>query len=279
MEQNYLAQIQALIDQKYKDDPEALQNKKDEDLIELVKSFKSKKDLTKIKKAIEEGADPNSLDDDELSLLYIALIQVKSIELAKLLVEGGIEIDNGIIEEVIAHHSGESLKFLIDEGADVKSRNFLHAASNLHAVDIIRVLVEAGVDINKRDSNGMTALHASCESKHISSATETLIELGADVNARDSRGETPMHRARGVKHMMALIEAGADVNARTNGNSTPLHKAASRGDIEVGKLLISNKADINAKNEDGLTPIQVAYALGNAEFIKTIINETGGEMS
>jgi ankyrin repeat protein len=47
---------------------------------------------------------------------------------------------------------------------------------------------------------------------------------------------------------------------------TPLHGAASRGDVEIAKLLLAHGAERNAKASDGMTPSDVARKYGRVEF-------------
>ncbi|MBV9866268.1 MAG: ankyrin repeat domain-containing protein [Abitibacteriaceae bacterium] len=75
-----------------------------------------------------------------------------------------------------------------------------------------------------------------------------LLRAGANVNARDNKDGTPLHLASlfGHKNMAKLlIEFDADINARTNNGWTPLHSAVFSGGIKVAELLLQNGADIN----------------------------------
>ena len=58
----------------------------------------------------------------------------------------------------------------------------------------------------------------------------------------------------------ALLAAGADLNRATNGGRTPLHRAASRGHLDLAKLLCSHGAA-----RDG-TEAQWATAHGHPEL-------------
>ena len=51
-----------------------------------------------------------------------------------------------------------------------------------------------------------------------------------------------------------------------NNNTTELHRAASRGDIEGVKLLVSQGVKIDAKDEHGWTPLHVAVLNGDESY-------------
>jgi ankyrin repeat protein len=53
-------------------------------------------------------------------------------------------------------------------------------------------------------------------------------------------------------------ELGADVNARDHNGYTPLHHAASRGDNELIKYLVSKGADVKALSRTGQTTVDMA---------------------
>jgi len=88
------------------------------------------------------------------------------------------------------------------------------------------------------------------------------IDAGCDVNARNNQGQTPLHVAlicefdNRIEMVKLLVENGADVNARDNEEETPLH-IEHYGDphTDIVEYLISKGADINAKNKYGKRPI------------------------
>ena len=85
----------------------------------------------------------------------------------------------------------------------------------------MRLLVEAGANVDAYDSEGNTPLLLAAEQRRTDVVME-LIRLGADVNKKKRpRFCTPLHAA--VLHMdmgsvVALLTAGADVNAVVDGN-------------------------------------------------------------
>lgn len=104
---------------------------------------------------------------------------------------------------------------------------------------------------------------------------QALLEAGADVDARDSAGGVALHAAvlrRHVDVARVLLEAGSACNAVDQGNNTPLHMLASaptednggNGGVEgeagaaLVALLLEWGASVDIKNSQGLTPMSAA---------------------
>jgi hypothetical protein len=97
-------------------------------------------------------------------------------------------------------------------------------------VEVIRVLISEGVDIDARDRLGETPLHYAAEHGSIN-VGEVLITNGAKVNANNNKGETPLHRSTfwGYQKMVELLMAsGADITAKTNGGQTTVDIATQQ---------------------------------------------------
>jgi hypothetical protein len=88
-----------------------------------------------------------------------------------------------------------------------------------------------------------------------------LVENGADVNAVDEGGESALHSAaRGFADCVKLlIQHGANVNQSSVSKTTPLWWAYFWNDIDSAELLINSGADVNARNL-GRTMIGWAYS-------------------
>jgi hypothetical protein len=157
-------------------------------------------------------------------------------------------------------------------------------ASNSADVEMAKMLLSRGADINYTNKYGWTALLKALDNrKHWIEVTPVLIKSGADVNATlKSNGYTPLWKAIGkisknrdaaVDIIKLLLSKGADVNApyiskdaRYSGE-TPLMSASKKGSTDVVKLLLSNGADVAARTKAGKTALDYAREKGHQEIV------------
>uniref|UniRef100_A0A8C2FM32 Uncharacterized protein n=1 Tax=Cyprinus carpio TaxID=7962 RepID=A0A8C2FM32_CYPCA len=98
----------------------------------------------------------------------------------------------------------------------------------------VRLLLEAGADIDGCDSDGRTALRAAAWGGH-EEILLTLLDHGAQVDRSDREGRTPLIAAAYMGHKEAveiLLNAGADLNLADGDGRTgrsPLILAAQEG--------------------------------------------------
>lgn len=94
-------------------------------------------------------------------------------------------------------------------------------------------------------------------------AVRLLLDDDAEVDpvSRNARRCTPLHLAAAAAHAEVgwlLIASGADVNAREPGGRGALHRAASQGDLETVRALLSAGAVSDLADDAGRTPLDVA---------------------
>ncbi len=140
---------------------------------------------------------------------------------------------------------------------DLRETAAFMKAAGKGQLDVVKLLLDRGADVNARDSRGYTPLLSASEMGHLD-IVKQLLEGGADVNARDSHGYTPLLLASQmgyldvVKH---LLEKGADVNAKRHKGFTALMVASRVGYLDFVKLLLDKGADLNARDSNGLTAL------------------------
>jgi TM2 domain-containing membrane protein YozV len=92
-------------------------------------------------------------------------------------------------------------------------------------------------------------------------------QKGVDVNEKGNFGQTPLHDAASFGNIEAvklLVSKGADIHIADSQGFTPLHHVAFNGDvkvaerIEIAQFLISKGANVKAKTNEGNTPVDLA---------------------
>jgi ankyrin repeat protein len=102
-----------------------------------------------------------------------------------------------------------------------------------------------------------------------------LVDAGADVNATMTGGETVLmlaSRSGNVDAVKALLASGARTQARERHSQTALMWAAAEGNTAVVRLLIEMGADINATLNSGFTAFFLAVREGRLDTVRTFLD-------
>ena len=96
-------------------------------------------------------------------------------------------------------------------------------------MDIIVVLIKAGLDVNMGDLQWQTPLHYVVRHSDQKDVIRALSSSGVRINAPDRRQQTCLHLAvvkGNTDNIEALMDGGADPNVKDQRGSTPVHLAA-----------------------------------------------------
>jgi ankyrin repeat protein len=136
------------------------------------------------------------------------------------------------------------------------------------SLEIIKILLEKGIDSGQPNNIGQTALHLACLVGS-PEAAEMIIDKAEKrlLNAQDKHGRTPLHVAAEdyFGHNFKTVEllCNLEVNAvcKDYNGDTPLILAAQQGAVEIVKKLLKDEsvvANINHQNRKGETALQAA---------------------
>ncbi|GAB7350681.1 hypothetical protein MBLNU459_g1244t1 [Dothideomycetes sp. NU459] len=108
-------------------------------------------------------------------------------------------------------------------------------------IDIMRILLEHGVDLSWTQSNGGNLLHLACSEE---GSGREVIEL--------------------------LCHRGVRMDRPDNGGWLPLHHACRWEETEVADALIDLGADLSCQTSTGLTPYEIAWQYNNVETMELL---------
>lgn len=117
----------------------------------------------------------------------------------------------------------------------------LHLAAFFGKAEAARVLLEGGASVATYGSNDFAnqPLHAAAAGRHIE-VCRLLLAAGADVNASQHAGYTPLHEAAGsgdVELAELFLSAGADPRAVTTDGRSPADVADGAGHPDLARRL------------------------------------------
>jgi len=240
---------------------------------------------TKNLSVLQELITPNNVDSrdtDGNTVLHQAVKLNAGNDIIRYFANSGADLNarnaNGdcILYTAVQMNNKEAGQFLINEGADIYSRNSEEYSP-------LRIAMEKGGAvrdwfmnkkvINGADGNGNTPLHYAAEWKYDENISY-IIAKGGDINKKNSIGQTPLFNAakeNSASTIKLIIENGANPNARDLLNNTPLHQSVQWNTLDATKILISMGAIIDAKNTSGKTPLAVAAIYDSVDSAKILL--------
>lgn len=202
--------------------------------------------------------------------------------------EGG----SAVVRSLLAHHVDPN-------GLDRHGASPLVLAACGGHLELVRILVEAGADVNRPDGGGGLPLEMRCDASWYPGAgvndergaevARYLLEHGAHVNAIDRIGLTALHVAAAtgnIKVIDVLLDGGARINepkrhvplyggTQQSGDPlagwAPIHFAAKTANVATVAHLVDRGANINARAEDGTTALLVAVLSRKQALIRTLV--------
>ena len=224
---------------------------------------------------LDQGANPNATDSHDKTPLSALLMNSSRSNLE-------------IFKRELEHYSNPEVDFL----PDVRKKNIASAEKKINAAiqlekriensfnSILKMLIENGVDIHSKDSNGWTPLMHAANSAGKSWKIEAFLFQEAKVSETSNEGMTPLMIAAygnpNVEIIESLIGNGSQVNARSNVGATALMQAAKgSSNLEILKHLVRKGADVSAQDNQGETALM--YAAGNthrADIVEYLLSQS-----
>jgi len=166
------------------------------------------------------------------------------------------------ITQAIEHDSIAKLRSLLKEGIDLNRPVLIGEEYDLEEYDEISPLFYA------------IRMYASLE------MIKLMLENGVDLFAVDSDGISALDMAIKFKRMDVVrlcIDKGFDLNTtKRKSGITPVMLAACFSDIDLMEILLENGGDINAVDRTGMSPLDYARKLGQKRM-QAYLEERGAK--
>lgn len=181
----------------------------------------------------------------------------------------GFRNDQGVGAIMVAlYHRQPQIATLLTDAGNVPD---MFECAALGSADQLKAFLETEPSsISVHAPDGFTLLHLACFFDHIDIA-RLLIERGSDVNAiaNNPSRVTPIHSAAAcgsTEIVTLLLEHDADPNSQQHGDYTPLMSAAMHGNAAMAEALLAHNASLNITAEDGRTARDMAREAGHEEL-------------
>jgi ankyrin len=175
----------------------------------------------------------------------------------------------------------EAMRAILQNGVEVDpiagffSYTPLHFAVP-HGIDIVKLLVEYGANVKKRDGSLQTPLHLAARAGMTDVVDMLLEHWPGGTRAKDDCKNRPLHLAAlsGWTELVRLLVEiwPAGPRKKNNYGYTPLHFAAQRGNTDVVRLLLEHWPEgTRAKDDCKNTPLHLAALSGWTELVRLLV--------
>lgn len=272
----------------------------------LLGTWENKADETSstvIKMLLEHRADANAADEEEGSVLQLAVSE-RHIGATELLLEYGADVNKGggtygsplIAAVALAKDNStgtEFIEILLKSGADVNAQYpgeyetaFRTALSKHKSLgqQIFQLFLAHNANVSATGRDGTQALYVACASGACDELrAEYLLSHGADVNASGGKYGNALQSACAASCTPTvvdlLISKGAEVNSRGGRFGNALQAASRAGRPRTVEILLASGADIHTNNGEYGFALQAAATSSNPVQITKLLLSNGADIN
>lgn len=210
-----------------------------------------------LKVLIQAGASKNDQGDKDQALAGAA--SSGKLEGARALIAYGANPNSDLRKLIVTENSGG-----MTLGTPGAGSILIYAARSGNP-EIVREILKYRPNLEARDHQGRTAIFAAGEYRYGDEdgarveCVRLLAQAGTNVNARDNEGNTPLHESFLTDVLRELLKFGADVNARNHEGETPIFVTVSEGAVS---LFLEHGADPKIRNNEGKTVLEAVEERG-----------------
>jgi ankyrin repeat protein len=181
---------------------------------------------------IAYGANPNADLSEQIVTESSGGMTMQGQGSGSVLIYGAESGNPEMVREILRYHPELEMRDRKGKTAVFLAGGYRYRDADGARVECVRLLAQAGANVNARDNEGNTPLHET----FLTDVEEELLKLGADVNARNKDGETPIFTTVDNDAIPLFIEYGADLTIRNNKGETVVEAAKEKGPLRQEAL-------------------------------------------
>ncbi|XP_047464784.1 ankyrin repeat and SOCS box protein 3 isoform X2 [Mugil cephalus] len=177
------------------------------------------------------------------------------------------------ILSAVRARSSRRLSVLVNSLTHEGESAFYLAAQRGH-LDVLRLLLDAGTDMNQLTNDLSCPLYAAVDSGH-QAVVDFLVREGAEVNrVHTASCWTCLHQAvyKGLGDMVRVLVGVSDLEAVDDHRMSPLFVAAQYGRTECLEILVDAGADVNSQAADLASPLLIASQEGHRACVDVLLD-------
>ncbi|CAK1594787.1 unnamed protein product [Parnassius mnemosyne] len=182
---------------------------------------------------------------------------------------GNVEIAEYLVHVCAAELEQRGV-YEVPDDRSVHTVTPLWCAAVAGRLEVLRVLADAGADLNAGSDSGSTPVRSACFMTHFD-VVKFLVERGADIHKPNHNGGTCLiNSVQSVRLCTFLLEHGAEVDARDMQLKTALHYAIQEHRLESARLLLQHGADPLLASRAGDDALRTACLKGAAQIVNLL---------
>lgn len=240
-------------------------------------------------KLLDAGASPNTTNKNGYNSLHLS-VYVRSYKMCSIVLKYNVDINSRLISGETALHIACNLqlldiaKLLITNGINVNIQDFdheftsLHYSVNLNNKELVLLLLENGADPNIQDVVGNTVVHYVVSENNLECLTMIMNSHNVNLNVWNFDGKIAMILALEIDlpnlpEYIDILITGSNVNIQDNTGNTCLHFLCLKNLWkDYQNQLIIKKLDVFIPNKLNVRPIDIVNRKDIDMFINMVVD-------
>lgn len=234
---------------------------------------------------IASGADVNAEDNDGRTVLFDAVLKgPANMNMIDHLIAKGADVDHrDYLERTIIDDLAEAV-LITQNNKKPSSRRFFDLIDGQNYLALMKKMLLFKPRINKPKSDGRTIIFDLIDKDNLE-LIKLIVNAGIDLNIMDNNSNTPLsylvdkgleisnqrEKEQFLERLVFLLKFRIDVNTIDSEGKTVFHKAVMADNLEVVEKLLTKKTNLDIKDKQGRTALHHTQWKGNYKIARLLI--------